>query len=248
VLLGAGLADRLGLGVGARVALEAQSIRLFTVAGVAAGDAGIWSADAIVCGLDEAAIVFGEAEHYTDVCLFTRPGYATLVGEAVERMDPRYRVQTRAIVEGYVRRGMTMRGGVFTILAALALALAIPAYLVMTYLGAAPRRREIGLLKTEGWRTAEVLEMVLWENALVSVAAAAVSMLLAIGLVRGLDAPLVASFFIPETAVTPDVEVPARFLPLPAVLAVLFSLVVTMTGSIAGTWRAATIPAAEAMR
>ena len=39
----------------------------------------------------------------------------------------------------------------------------------MTWLGYAPRRREIGLLKADGWRTADVLEMVALESLIVSI-------------------------------------------------------------------------------
>lgn len=248
VLIGHELSRALGIVPGMTVALEADSIRLFTVAGVVSETSSLWSAKAIVCDIDEAAIVFGEDAHVSDVCLYTRPGYENLVAEAVERIDRRYRVQTKALVSSYTLRGMTVRGGVFTVLAALALALAIPSFAIMTYLGHTPRRREIGLLKAEGWRVADVLEMVALENLLVSLLAAGGSMLLAVVWVRVFRAPLIASFFLAELPLFPNMIIPSRMMPLPPVLALVFSLVITMTGSIYATWRTAVTRPVEVLR
>jgi ABC-type antimicrobial peptide transport system permease subunit len=170
------------------------------------------------------------------------------VAESVERIDRRYRVQTQGLVSSYVMRGMTMREGIFTVLIALALALAIPSFAIMTYLGHTPRRREIGLLKAEGWRTVDVLEMVGFENVIVSLVVAAGSLLVAMVLVLGLRAPLIASFFLPDLPAFPEMDIPAHFSPLPAALALMFSLVVTMSGSVFATWRTAITRPAEVLR
>ena len=60
--------------------------------------------------------------------------------------------------------------------------------------------------------------------------------------------PLVASFFLTDLSLFPEMTIPSRFLPLPPVLALMFSLVVTMTGSIYTTWRTAITPAVEVLR
>lgn len=248
VLIGHELARATGFGVGTTITLEGHSIRLFEISGVVSSTSSLWSASAVVCDLPEARLVFGEEEHYSDICLYTRPGYAGLVAEAVERLDRRFRVQTKELVEAYVFRGMTLREGIFTVLAALALALAIPSFAICTYLGHTPRRREIGLLKAEGWSTADLLEMVALENVLVSLLAAGTSLLAALVLVQGLRAPLVASFFLAELPAFPAMRIPSSFAPLPAILAFVFSLVVTMSGSIYSTWRTATARPAEVLR
>jgi ABC-type lipoprotein release transport system permease subunit len=248
LLVGFELARATGLSPGRTVALESRAIRLFQVSGVVSSTSSLWSAKAIVCDLDEAALVFGEQDAVSDVCLYTRPGYQHLVAEAVARLDARFRVQTQELVERYVARGMTLRGGAFTALFALALALAIPSFCVMTYLGHSPRRREIGLLKAEGWATTDVLEVVTLENLIVSAIVASGSIVVAFAWVELLGAPLIAPFFLPELPLFPGMRIPARFWPLPLVLAFVFSVVVTMTGSIATTWRTAVARPVDVIR
>jgi ABC-type lipoprotein release transport system permease subunit len=248
VLLGSELARALGIEPGMRIALESDLLRLFVVSGVVDGSSSLWSAKAVVCDLPEAALLFGEKERVSDLCLYLRAGYETRVAEAIQQKEPRLRVQTRSLVEAWVERGMTLREGVFTILFALMLALAIAAFAIVSWLGATPRRREIAVLKAQGWTTGDVLTLVAFENLLVSVVAAGLALLLALLWVDLLRAPLIAPFFLPDLPLFPRIHIPARFTPLPALLALCFSLAVTMSGSILATWRTAVTRPAEVLR
>lgn len=249
VLVGVELARAAGLAPGRRLMLEtAATSRIYTVAGVFTPRSTPWSARVVVCDISDAAVLFDEEESVSDVVLHVRPGYADSVADAVQALEPRLRVQTRAFILRYVQRGFDLRTGAFSVLGALALAVALPTFALFTFLGYAPRRREIGILKSEGWRTSDVLEMVALENLLVSLLAACGALLLAALWVHGLRAPLVAPFFVPELPVFPELALPARFVPLPLVLAFVFSLAVTMTGSLWATWRTATARPAEALR
>lgn len=248
VLVGRELARSLGLTPGKSIALSANTSRVFTVAGIVSATSSLWSSKAIVLELDEAEALFGERAHVSDVCLYTRAGYASLVAEKVARMDRRFRVQTKSLVSSYVMHGMTLREGAFTVVWAVVLAVAIPSFAVMTYLGQTPRRREIGLLKAEGWRTIDVLEMVAMENLVLSILASAGSLLLALIWVRWLRAPLIGSFLIAELPLFPAMVIPSRFLPVPVLMSFAFSLVVTMTGSVYATWRTAITNPVEVLR
>lgn len=248
LVVGCELARSLGLKPGSHVGLDAAVVRIFTVSGVIDGSCALWSAKAVLVDLDEAQIVFGERERVSDVCLWVRAGSQDQVADAVRRLDPRFRVQTRSLVQGYVERGMTLRAGVFTLLFALALACAIASFAVVSWLGRTPRRREIALLKTMGWTPGDVLAMVVFENLLVSAFAAGLSLLLALVWIRVLGAPLIAPFFLPDLPLFPEIRVPARFTPMPALLAAVFSLAVTMSGSVLATWRTAVARPAEALQ
>lgn len=248
ILVGQSIARLAGLAAGQRVVLESDSAVVFNVAAVMAAPASYWSARAILCELDEAARLFGDPSCYTDVCLHTRPGQAGLVAERVRRIHSRYRVQTRSLVRHYILEGLTLRSGVFPVLGAWALVLALPLFAVTSFQGLVVRRREIGLLKAEGWTTWEVLEMVALENLVVSLASAGVALLAALVWVDVLGAPLLGAYFLPDWPLEGERPVPARFLPAAPVLAVAFSLAVTMPGSLLATWRTAIISPSEAIR
>lgn len=248
VLVGIELARTTGILPGQTVALEGETIRLFKVSGIVSRTASLWSARAIVCDLEEAAIVFGDHQHVADACLYTRPGYADLVADDVERLDSRFRVQTKELVRAYVQRGMTLREGGFTALYILTLVLAIPSFAIVTYMGHTPRRREIGLLKADGWSTLDVLEMVALENLLVSVIVGSLSLLLAILWVKALHATIIAPYFFPGVPLFPEIQLPSRFVALPAFLAFMFSLVVTMAGSIPASYRTASARPVDVLR
>jgi hypothetical protein len=248
LLIGHEIARLARLSPGRRIVLEGDVARVFTVSGVIASGSSYWSTRAVVCDLDEAAALFGEGASFSDVCLYTRPGFAGLVAESIPRLDRRYRVQDRDLVRHYVMKGISIREGIFTVLAALALALAVPSFAMLTSLGRTARRQEIGLLKAEGWRTVDVLEMVAMENVVLSLLSAALASLLSLAWVRSFGAPLLGSFFLPEWPLMGGGRVPSRFLPLSPLMALVFSLAVTMPGSIATTWRTAITPPAEALR
>jgi ABC-type lipoprotein release transport system permease subunit len=247
VLLGAELARALDLRPGATIALEGDTLRLFEVSGIAQRRAALWSTNAVVLSLDEAALLFGEGEHVTDACVDVRPGYEGLVADAIGRLDRRFRVQTRSLVRAYVQRGISYRTGVFALLAAVALALSIPALVVTTWLGLAPRRREIALLMTDGWSVADVLELVALEGVLVALLSALAANALAVAWVGVLDAPGVAPFFVPGLGAFPASALHAEFLPLAPVLALAFSLTVVLVGSLPAAWRAASVRPAEVL-
>jgi ABC-type lipoprotein release transport system permease subunit len=248
VLVGVELAYTLGLDVGSTVALDAQLLRLFTVSGITHSTAPLWSAKAIVCDLAEAQRVFGDVAHVSDVCVYVPDGSEGLVAESIERLDRRFRVQTRELVAHYFVRGHALRGGTFAALFALALALAIPTFATLSHLGATPRRREIGLLKAEGWSTAEVLEMVALESVLIGLGVATLAFALAVLFVRGLGAPLLSAYFIADLGAFPETHIPARFTAPMLVAAVALGVTVTLSGSLWTTWRTARTRPIEVLR
>lgn len=248
VLIGYELARHLNLNVGDRLTLQNVSSIVFQVAGITKTTSSLWSAKAIVCDINEAVILFDEPSHVSDVCLYTLTGAERRTQEIVQRTHDRVKAQTQEQVRNYVTLGMTLREGVFSGLFILALVLAIGSFSVITYHGFAPRRREIALLKAEGWNTTEIIEMIVVENTFVSFLSTALSLILAIIWVRIFRAAMIAPVLIAELPLFPEMDIPAIFTPLCPILATLFSLVVTMSGSIYTTWRTATAPVAAALQ
>jgi hypothetical protein len=93
-----------------------------------------------------------------------------------------------------------------------------------------------------------VMEVVLWENIFVSILSACLALIAAYGWIHVFNGFFIAQFFIGDSGFMPDFPVPARFIPIPAIISFLLALTFTMTGSLYNTWRMSSIPAAETMR
>lgn len=257
VIIGKALSEEFDLDVGMMFSLSQNPYITFRVVGIfEAGSTTIWSSDMILMSFEDASLFFLMGKKATDILLYTRPGYATKLAEKIQvewavnekSTDPPLRVQDKSLVKRYFLRGYNYRAGVFTALYMVAFALAIPAILVTSGFGLTERTREIGVLKATGWQTQDVLEMVALENLLISLTGAPLAILLAIVWLKIFNGAFIAQFFIAELGLFSRFPVPSRFLPLPAILAFVFAIILTMVGSLYSTWKTSIIPPAEAMR
>lgn len=248
-IIGTGLAKHFKFGVGHAFVLGGDKGKMFKVTGLFKADSSIWASDLIFIPFDDASEIFKMSDMATDILIYTRPGYTPAVAGALKKMDgASFRIQSKELVRQYFNKGFTLKDGIFTALYTVAFALAIPALLVSSGFGLSERRKEIGVLKATGWQTSEILEMVVFENLIISLTAAPLALLVAFIWLKGLNGLFIAQFFISEIGILPPFDVPSRFLPLPAFLSFFFSLILTMVGSLYSSWRAAVIPPAEAMK
>ena len=259
VAVGRQLAERLGLEVGDSLSIGTRVFavvdhipfvekKVYRVSGVFDSKASIWTADLVLMDLEDAVATYEMEDFVTDIAVYVRPGRVRTVAEEIRKQNAFFRIQTKGMVRQYVEQGFRIKGGVFTTLYALALALGVPLVLVLSGLGLSERRRTIGVLKAAGWQTEDVLEAVFFENLILSLTGALGAFVLAFVWVRLLNAPLIARLFLSGAEAIAPFAVPARFLPGPLLLAVVLSLALTLVGSIPSTWRAAAVPPAEAMR
>jgi len=139
------------------------------------------------------------------------------------------------------------QGVLLTFLSTVLLAFALLAWDKASGLSA-EERREIGILKALGWETGDVLQMKLWEGALVSLCAFLAGYVLAWLHVFYADAPLFTavlkgwSVLYPHFTLAPQVDV--------AQIATLFFLTVLpfVAATVVPVWRAATLDPDEVMR
>ncbi len=257
VIIGKALSKEFDLHIGMMFSLAQNPHITFKVVGIfEAGSTTIWSSDMILMSFKDASDFFLMGGKATDILIYTRPGYDTKLAEKIQvdwavnekSTEPPLRVQDRDLVKRYFLRGYNYKAGVFTVLYTVAFALAIPSILVTSGFGLTERRREIGVLKATGWQTQEVLEMVALENLVISLTGAPLAILLSILWLKVFNGAFIAQFFIAELGLFTRFPVPARFLPLPAILSFLFAVLLTMVGSLYSTWKTAIIPPAEAMR
>src|SRR5205085_3928650 len=124
-----------------------------------------------------------------------------------------------ADLEVLLPRGLWHREGIFNLHFVLAFAIGIPVVLVTSGLGLSERRREIGILKATGWQTDEILLRGLVESLLLSLAGAALALILAFVWLKGLNGYWIAGVFLAGVETAPSFPVPCRITPLPVLFA-----------------------------
>jgi ABC-type lipoprotein release transport system permease subunit len=252
--VGKEVADELNLAVGKSFTLNVNPGIRFRVAGIFRSACPLWSARLVFIDLRSAQVLFGMEGEATEILLYTRPGYAEPVYEKLSSLaradggSAPFRVVSRRIAGEMLRRGFSLRAGIFSALYLVAFALAIPAIAVASGLGFSERRREIGLYRAAGWQTTEVLEMAIFENLILSIAGGTAALLFSILWMKLANGFFIAQLFLPEAGVSPGFDVTTRFLPLTALLSYAIAFTLTMVGSLYTTWRTATIPPMEAIR
>jgi ABC-type lipoprotein release transport system permease subunit len=254
-LLGKELARELNLSSGKSFTMNVNPGLRFRVAGLFTSSCPLWSTRLVFVHFEAASELFGMEGEATEILLSVRSGYMDAVYEKLAGLSKigaeggkPLRVVSRRIAKEMFRRGFSRRAGVFAALYLIAFALAIPSIAVASGLGFSERRREVGLYRASGWQTVEVLEMVIFENLILSVAGATLALLVSILWMKLANGFFIAQFFLPEVGVVPGFEVTTRFLPLPALLAYLVGITLTMVGSLYYTYRTATIPPMEAIQ
>lgn len=255
-VLGARLAEALGVRVGDRVAFPAPggdehaAGPALRVAGLFSSPVALWTSDvALVHDADARALLGLPEGSVTDVALYlTNPDESAVVARKALAAVPGGRVLERRLLErvhvlSYGRRAGFVLGASLPALVAL-LALAWDR---LAGLGPA-ERREIAVLKASGWSTAHVVAAKLYEALLVGACASALGLwggylwAFALG-APGLREVLAGwSVLYPETHLTPAVD-GGQLLGLLALVTAPY-----MALSVGPAWRAATIDPLESMR
>ncbi len=260
-VVGTELARRLNLQVGAMLPPFYRNPRgehVSRIVGIFASDVSLWQSHLMFGTFDTAAEIFAAEGMATDFVVTCQPGYEVAVSRAIQNMNVeaapgtggnvRFRVTSREQLAVLLAGGQLHREGIFNLHFVLVFVIGILVVQVTSGLGLAERRREIGILKATGWQTDEILFRGLIECILLSVGSAALSILVAFVWLRWFNGYLIAGVFISGLARAPSIPVPFQLTPVPAFLAVTLGLVITLTGSLWSSWRAAIVPPGEAMR
>ena len=240
VVVGNELAKHFHLALGDQFSMRAQQRKTFTVVGVFSSASSIWGSSLMLTSFKDAGELFGKQEVATDIQIHSLPGHnseiATDLYDILQR-EP-YRLQDKHMIELYFKKGFMLKEGIFTALYIVAFALGVPAILVASGFGLSERKKEIGIMKATGWNTLEVLELISFEQLLISLLGATIAIALSILWVKCFNGAFIAQFFIAEINMLPKFTLPARFLPLPCLLSFFFAFILTMVGSVYSSWKA----------
>jgi len=259
-VVGTELARRLKLKVGALLPPFYRNPRgehVSKTVGIFESDVSLWQSNLMFSTFETAEEIFDQEGMATDLVVHCQSGYVNNVSSAIRRMSVtspksgkviRLMVTSREELNVLLAEGQFHREGIFNLHFLLVFVIGILVILITSGLGLPERRREIGILKATGWQTDEILLRSLVESFLLSVGGASASILTAFVWLKVFNGYWIAGVFIPGVARAPSFPVPFRLTPVPAMLAFVIALAITMSGSIWSSWRAAIVPPDEAMR
>lgn len=252
VSIGAGVARARNLAVGDLLPLISYNKVpvMLEVGTVFPSASDLTAADLIVVSPGDFRQLFNfPAGQATDLAVTVRnPKELSTIASKIAGQFPGSRPVLKSEIQRTYQSVFNWRGG----MALLLMASALLSFIIFAWDKAtglsAEERKEIGILKSIGWETSDVLLLKFWEGAVISLTAFLLGTLLAYGHVFFLSAPLFAQALKGWSVIYP------RFQLLPVVdvsqLTVLFFLTVVpyTAATIIPCWRAATIDPDAAMR
>jgi ABC-type lipoprotein release transport system permease subunit len=252
IIIGSGVARVRRLAKGDMMTFRAYDggINLFEVQDILPYASELMAADMVIMDRSDFRTLFNFPDGVaTDLSVTVRnPRELTTIAAKIVRQFP----DTRPILKSEILRTydsiFDWRGGMLVVV----LGVAVLAFIIFAWDKAtglsAEERKEIGILKSIGWETSDVLLLKFWEGAVISLSAFLLGVILAYGHVFFFSASLFEqalkgwAVLYPRYKLTPAAD--------PYQLAVLFFLTVipyTVT-TIIPSWRAATIDPDAAMR
>ncbi|MFA7404153.1 MAG: FtsX-like permease family protein [Pelobacteraceae bacterium] len=250
--VGAGVAKARNLAVGDLLPLISydKSPVILEISTIFSSSSDLIAADMIITSPDDFRRLFNfPGNQATDLAVTVRnPKEMTTVAAKIASQFPGSRPILKSEIQRTYQSIFDWRGGMtLMVLSAALLSFIIFAWDKATGLSA-EERKEIGILKSIGWETSDVLLLKFWEGSVISLTAFLLGTVLAYGHVFLLSAPLFVQALKGWSVIYP------RFQLVPVVdayqLAVLFFLTVVpyTTATIIPCWRAATIDPDAAMR
>jgi ABC-type lipoprotein release transport system permease subunit len=251
-LIGAGVARHRNLATGDLLPLITynKAPLMLRIRGILPTASDLMAADMIVLPSVDFRTLFNfPSGQATDLAVTVRnPKEISTIAAKIVLLFPESRPVLKSEIQRTYQSVFDWRGGMTVlILASALLSFIIFAWDKATGLSA-EERREIGILKSIGWETSDVLLLKFWEGIVVSLTAFLLGVVLAYGHVFFLSAPLFAQALKGWSVIYPNFKL------VPVVdayqLAVLFFLTVVpyTTATIIPCWRAATTDPDAAMR
>jgi ABC-type lipoprotein release transport system permease subunit len=251
-VIGAGISKARNLAVGDLLPLITykKDPLMLEINSVLPAGADLMAADLIVIAPDDFRTLFNfPVNMATDLAISVRnPKEIGTIAAKIVELFPEARPVLKSEIQRTYQSLFDWRGGMtVVILASAMLSFIIFAWDKATGLSA-EERREIGILKSIGWETGDVLLLKFWEGIVISLTAFLVGVVLAYGHVYFLSAPIFAQALKGWSVIYP------RFQLIPVVdalqLSVLFFLTVVpyTTATVIPCWRAATTDPDAAMR
>jgi ABC-type antimicrobial peptide transport system permease subunit len=257
VVLGKGVAELLGASVGTELSIvsEANQIKSYTVVGIFNSESGIYNADMILMNINAARVFFNMPnDKVTDLMVYVTPVDPTLRGtllnEAARAISglSNCRVLTKDVLLDAQEKTYGDKSGFFSVVwYVILISVAIIAFNQTVVVGH-ESKFEVGLLKSLGFSTSDVIQVRLIESLVLGALAGAIGLTVGILFDSVLGAPVLRDFMLGWANVYPSFQLPV-FISLQTVL---FTFAVTIVpllfATVIPSWLNATVDPDIAMR
>jgi ABC-type lipoprotein release transport system permease subunit len=229
---------------------ESQKPSNFTTVGVFSMEVNLYTADLILMPLEDARDFFGISSDYaTDICVYTqRNAQPRTVATQVIAVIPNSRVLTREALRDALATAYGARSGfISTIWYILLLAVIMVAWNQASAVSA-ESKREVGILKSLGFSTLDVLEIRLLESVILGAVSASVSVFLAVVYDLYFGAPVIREFMLGWASVYPSFPMPIYVQSTSVAILYAVALFPLLVGSLVPAWKSAITEPDVAMR
>lgn len=229
---------------------ESQKPFNYTIVGIFSMKINLYTSDLILMPVQEARNFFNiSSDLATDLCVYTvASAQARTVATQIMQIIPNARVLTRsALREALITAYGARSGFVSTIWYILLLSVIMVAWNQASAVSS-ESKREVGILKSLGFSTIDVLEIRLMESIILGVISASISIFLAIVYDLYLGAPIIKDFMLGWASVYPTFPLPI-YVQLSSI-GILYAVALfpLLVGSLLPAWRSAITEPDIAMR
>lgn len=183
----------------------------FTVVGIFSSDVSLYTSDMILMNYLDAQSLLLQFRIYsaTDLCVYlTDSSSANTVASSIAQLYPELRILTRSSIVDATSTTYGLRGGFATIMWLMPLiTVVLIAWSQATTVGQ-DSRREVGILKTLGFSTSDIMEIRLIEAVVLGFISASLGVFIAIVYDAYIGAPFLREFLLGWTATLPFYKLP----------------------------------------
>ena len=241
-IIGSQVADSLNIELNDEVKIaEVHAVYSFTVVGIFDSDVSLFTSDLILIDMETSRDFLDiDPETATDLCIYLDdetmiPNTASLISQVY----PDLRVITRQSMSDAFSSTYGLRSGYVSVLWFILLLAVILVAWNQTSTASREAQREVGILKTLGFSTLNILEIRFLETLILGFISATVGVFLAIIFDVYLGAPIIRDFMLGWSAIYPNFPVPV-FIGLGSLLTLYAAAMIPLlVGTLIPSWKSA---------
>jgi len=257
VVIGKAVADLLGAKVGSILTIvsESNEPKQYTIAGIFNSESGIYNADMILMNINEARSFFKiPNDKVTDLMVYISnvdpANQKSLVNYVAREISdiPNSRVVTKDVLLQAQQTTYGDRAGFFSVVwYVILISVAIIAFNQTVAVGH-ESKFEVGLLKSLGFSTLDIIKVRLIESAILGTLAAAIGLTIGIIYDAFLGAPVIKDFMMGWATLYPSFSVPLLITPQTLLFVFAITIVPLLFATVIPSWHNATVDPDIAMR